>query len=95
MVIATIVGLPWDCIVSLVTKYGIAAGLTLAYWTLTEDNLVFVAPSIALLAPCLLGKIQEKNWLDAKGVHLANEVLKTASLGVHYYIYKTYVSLPE
>ena len=88
--------LPWDCIVGLITTYGITAGITYAYWILTaEDNLVFVAPSIGLLAPLILGKIQEKNWLDAKGAHLTNEILKTVSLGVHYYIYKTYISLAE
>jgi hypothetical protein len=88
--------LPWDCIVGFITTYGITAGVTYAYWILTvEDNLVFVAPSIGLLAPLILGKVQEKNWLDAKGAHLTNEILKTVSLGVHYYIYKTYISLAE
>ena len=88
--------LPWDCIVGFITTYGITAGITYAYWILTaEDNLVFVAPSIGLLAPLILGKVQEKNWLDAKGAHLTDEILKTVSLGVHYYIYKTYISLAE
>ena len=74
----SIKALPWDCIVGLITTYGITAGITYAYWILTaEDNLVFVAPSIGLLAPLILGKIQEKNWLDAKGAHLTNEILKT------------------
>jgi len=96
LVTDAIKALPWDCIVGLITTYGITAGITYAYWILTaEDNLVFVAPSIGLLAPLILGKIQEKNWLDAKGAHLTNEILKTVSLGVHYYIYKTYISLAE
>jgi hypothetical protein len=88
--------LPWDCIVGFITTYGILGGITYAYWILTdEDNLVFVAPSIGLLAPLILGKVQEKNWLDAKGAHLANEALKTVSIGVHYHIYKTYINLTE
>lgn len=95
LVLDTIKGLPWDCIVGLITTYGGAAAITYAYWTLTEDNLVFVAPSISLLGPHVLAKIQEKNWLDAKGAHLANEALKTVSIGVHYYIYKTYITLTE
>lgn len=89
-----ILGLPWMCLYELLTTVGITVALTYAFWTLTEDNLVFVAPSVSILAPYLLDKVQEKNWLDAKGAHLATEVLKTAVCGVQYHLFRTHISLP-
>jgi len=94
LVKAKILSLPWDCIISLLTTLGVTGGMTLAYWTLTEDMAVFVAPSVAILGPYVLEKLQEKQLLNVKGAHLTGELLKTATLGVHYYIYRTYISLP-
>lgn len=89
-----ILGLPWDCILSLSSTLGVTGGMTFAYWSLTEDPLVLVAPSVALFAPYITEKMQEKKWLDAKGAHLTGELLKSMTLGIHYYIYRTYISLP-
>lgn len=89
-----ILSLPWACIFQLVTTLGITLGVTYVYWTLTEDKLVFVAPAAAILAPKILEFLESKNCLEAKGIQIASEILKTATLGVHYYIYKTYISMP-
>ena len=56
-------------------------GTTFAFWSLTEDNAVLAIPVLQLVGPFLLTKIQEKTWLDAKQVHLGNELLTTAVLG--------------
>jgi hypothetical protein len=42
----------------------------------------------------LLQKLQEKEWLDAKGAHLTSEILNTAHFGIHYYLFRTYISMP-
>ena len=76
-----ILGLPWDCIISLITNLALIGGTTFAFWSLTEDNAVLAIPALQLLGPFLLTKIQEKSWLDAKQVHLGNELLTTAILG--------------
>ena len=89
-----ILSLPWACLVNLLTTVGVTMALTFARWTLTEDNLVFVAPAVQILGPCLLQKFQEKEWLDAKGAHLTSEILNTAHFGIHYYLFRTYISMP-
>ena len=76
-----ILGLPWDCIINLITTLALIGGTTLAFWSLTEDNAVLAIPVLQLAGPFLLKKIQEKSWLDAKQVHLGNELLTTAILG--------------
>ena len=73
--------MPWDCIINLITTLALIGGTTFAFWSLTEDNAVLAIPVLQLVGPFLLTKIQEKTWLDAKQVHLGNELLTTAVLG--------------
>ena len=65
----------------MITTLALIGGTTLAFWSLTEDNAVLAIPVLQLAGPFLLKKIQEKSWLDAKQVHLGNELLTTAILG--------------
>merc|ERR1719433_192779 len=87
-----ILGLPWDCIINLITTLALIGGTTFAFWSLTEDNAVLAIPVLQLVGPFLLTKIQEKTWLDAKQVHLGNELLTTAVLGIKYYTFRTYIT---
>jgi hypothetical protein len=86
--------LPWDCIINLFNVVGTCVGMTLAYWSLTEDRVIFAAPVLSLVCPWALNKMQDRNWLDASGVHMGSQLVKTASLGLQYYIFRTYISLP-
>ena len=88
-------GLPWDCIISLISHLGMIFGATYAYWTLTNDELVFAVPIANIVEHFVLPKIEAKTWMDAKGVHLVSEILKTVKCGVVYHIYKTHVSLSQ
>ena len=94
LVKAKILGLPWDCIITSVTSLGILAATAFAYWSLTEDHAALVSPALALLGPLVLSKMQEKTWLDAKGVHLGNEILATSVAVIQYHLFRTYIALP-
>ena len=89
-----ILGLPWDCIISYTTSFGILLGTAFAFFSLTEDNLALVTPALSLLGPFLLTKMQERSWLDAKGVHLGKELLVTVEAGIYYHLFRTYIALP-
>jgi len=89
-----ILGLPWDCIISYTTSFGILLGTAFAFFSLTEDNLALVTPALSLLGPFLLTKMQERSWLDAKGVHLGKELLVTIEAGIYYHLFRTYIALP-
>ena len=91
---AKILALPWDCIISSVTSLGILAATAFAYWSLTEDHAALVSPALTLLGPLVLNKMQEKSWLDAKGVHLGNELLATSVAVIQYHLFRTYIALP-
>lgn len=89
-----ILALPWDCIISTTTTLGTLAASTFAYWSLTEDQATLVSPVLAFVGPFLLSKMQEKSWLDAKGVHLGNEILLTSVAVIQYHLFRTYIALP-
>jgi len=89
-----ILALPWDCIITSVTSLGMLAATAFAYWSLTEDHAALVSPALALLGPLILSKMQEKTWLDAKGVHLGNEILATSVAVIQYHLFRTYIALP-
>ena len=89
-----ILSLPWDCIISLTTTLGIQVGIVWGGWILTEDNLVFAHPVLTILGKFVLDKLEEKKVLEAKGVHLASEVLSTVQCGIKYYLYRTYIQMP-
>merc|ERR1712213_208241 len=89
-----IIALPWDCIITSVTSLGMLAATAFAYWSLTEDHAALVSPALALLGPLILSKMQEKTWLDAKGVHLGNEILATSVAVIQSRLFRTYIALP-
>lgn len=89
-----ILSLPWGCLCNLLSTVGLTLAMTFAFWTLTEDPLVFVAPSVSILAPILIEKLQNKEILDANSAHVTSELLKTVTLGVHYYIHRSHISMP-
>ena len=90
-----IIALPWDIIISLATTLGVLGGTTYAYWTLTEARIVFAAPTLTLLGPFVLTKLQDKSWLDETKVQFGYELLATLVMGIQYHLYRTYIKLPE
>lgn len=89
-----VMSLPWPCIISLATTLGIETGICLGGWILTEDYLVFAHPVCTIFGKFVLDKLQEKNVFEAKGHHLANELLDTVQYGIKYYLYRTYIQMP-
>lgn len=89
-----VTSLPWETIFQVSSTIGVSVGMTLAYWNLTEDRIIFVAPVLTFLGPFLLGKLEDKGWLEAKGVHMGCELMHFVGSMLQFYIFRTYISLP-
>ena len=89
-----IVSLPWNSIIEITASIGTTVAMALAYWTLTEDNAVWLIPICTRVMPMIAAKAEAKNWVSAGTVFLANEASSVIVAGAQYYLFRSYISLP-
>ena len=89
-----VASLPWNYIVETVAALGASVAIAYAYWTLTEDNLVWLMPFLNLAVPLIAGKVEEKNWLSPQTTFLMTEASHVAMAATQYYLFRSNISLP-
>jgi hypothetical protein len=89
-----VASLPWNHIVETVAAIGASAAIAYAYWTLTEDNLVWLMPFFNLAVPVIAGKVEAKNWLSGQTTFLVTEASHVAMAATQYYLFRSNISLP-
>ena len=89
-----VASLPWNNIAETVSALGASAALAYAYWTLTEDHLVWLMPFFNVAVPLIAAKVEGKKWLRGQTTFLITEACHVAMAATQYYLFRSNISLP-